>query len=50
MEVTLERLKDSRRFFLAWCIKMDMESVAREFLTTDSVMHYAASTKEIAVR
>ena len=50
MEVTLQRLKDARRFALAWGIKMDMESATREFVVSDSVLHYAASTNKLVLR
>ena len=49
IEVTLQRLGDSRMFALAWGMEMDMDAVARDFLVTDSVMHYAASARGLAL-
>ena len=50
IEVTLKRLKDARRFALAWGIKMNMESATREFVAADSVLRYAAKTDRSVLR
>ena len=37
----LQRLKDARKFILAWGYHMSVGTEAKDFLISDPVMHYA---------